>query len=129
MASPLASLFFTEKPNILPDFIVHKINCSRIFNGDDKYTSYVVKIQELENTSVLPDYYVFKNAINCQVYRTDYVTFIPSIEEVDFPLAFQILTFKDAVQFEYLLKAIYRPHNEYCIHTDKKVNEYFSSGS
>ncbi|CAD5121298.1 DgyrCDS9827 [Dimorphilus gyrociliatus] len=33
----------------------------------------------------------------------------------------------NAAQFEYLLKTIYRPHNQYCIHVDKKSKQPFWS--
>ncbi|ESO95950.1 hypothetical protein LOTGIDRAFT_64655, partial [Lottia gigantea] len=41
-------------------------------------------------------------------------------EEQDFPIAFGILVYKDVDQVERLLRAIYRPHNVYCIHIDAK---------
>ncbi|XP_078000547.1 beta-1,3-galactosyl-O-glycosyl-glycoprotein beta-1,6-N-acetylglucosaminyltransferase-like [Glandiceps talaboti] len=41
-------------------------------------------------------------------------------EEVEFPLAFSIVMHKSVHQVEQLLRTIYRPHNVYCIHVDKK---------
>ncbi len=35
--------------------------------------------------------------------------------ELNFPIAFSILTYNQAEQFERLLRAIYRPHNIYCV--------------
>ncbi len=35
--------------------------------------------------------------------------------ELRFPIAFSILTYDNAEQFERLLRAIYRPHNLYCV--------------
>ncbi|ESO84451.1 hypothetical protein LOTGIDRAFT_179636 [Lottia gigantea] len=43
-------------------------------------------------------------------------------EEAKFPLAFSIMMYKDANQVEELLRAIYRPHNYYCIHVDAKAD-------
>ncbi|KAK7104117.1 N-acetyllactosaminide beta-1,6-N-acetylglucosaminyl-transferase-like [Littorina saxatilis] len=43
-----------------------------------------------------------------------------SEEELSFPLAFSLLVYRDADQVERLLRAIYRPHNVYCIHVDRK---------
>ncbi|XP_014787833.2 beta-1,3-galactosyl-O-glycosyl-glycoprotein beta-1,6-N-acetylglucosaminyltransferase [Octopus bimaculoides] len=40
-------------------------------------------------------------------------------EEKDFPLAYSIVLYKEPDQVEHLLRAIYRPHNYYCIHVDK----------
>ncbi|XP_041370615.1 N-acetyllactosaminide beta-1,6-N-acetylglucosaminyl-transferase-like [Gigantopelta aegis] len=59
---------------------------------------------------------------DCEDFRTrqDYIM-TSSREELDFPLAFSIVVYKDVVQFERLLRAIYRPHNYYCIHVDVKA--------
>lgn len=43
-------------------------------------------------------------------------------EEREFPLAFSVVLYKEAVQVENLLRAIYRPHNYYCIHIDRSSN-------
>ena len=50
-----------------------------------------------------------------------YITSPSSEEEKNFPLAFDILVFKDIEQFERLLRAVYRPQNIYCVHVDKKA--------
>ncbi|XP_067913360.1 N-acetyllactosaminide beta-1,6-N-acetylglucosaminyl-transferase-like [Heterodontus francisci] len=41
-------------------------------------------------------------------------------EEISFPLAFIITVHKEFDTFERLFRAIYRPHNLYCIHVDEK---------
>ena len=38
-----------------------------------------------------------------------------------FPIAYNIVVYKDPVQVERLLHAIYRPKNHYCIHVNAKV--------
>ncbi|TSM36091.1 Beta-1,3-galactosyl-O-glycosyl-glycoprotein beta-1,6-N-acetylglucosaminyltransferase 7 [Bagarius yarrelli] len=48
---------------------------------------------------------------------------ILSKEEEDFPLAFIITIHKDLEVFARLLRAIYAPHNIYCIHIDAKASE------
>ncbi|KAJ8310511.1 hypothetical protein KUTeg_012376 [Tegillarca granosa] len=48
-----------------------------------------------------------------------------TLEEKDFPIAYSIMVFKDFVQFERLLRAIYRPQNYYCIHVDLKSDNFF----
>ena len=45
--------------------------------------------------------------------------------ELDFPLAFSILTFEHVEQLERLVRAIYRPHNLYCIHVDGNSGPVF----
>ena len=44
-----------------------------------------------------------------------------------FPLAFNILTHRDADQLARLLRALYRPHNVYCIHVDAHSSPVFQS--
>ncbi|ESO98133.1 hypothetical protein LOTGIDRAFT_70416, partial [Lottia gigantea] len=39
-------------------------------------------------------------------------------EERNFPIAYNILLHKDFIQSEFLLRAIYRPQNYYCVHVD-----------
>ncbi|XP_078084912.1 N-acetyllactosaminide beta-1,6-N-acetylglucosaminyl-transferase-like isoform X2 [Mustelus asterias] len=46
-------------------------------------------------------------------------------EEKSFPLAFIITVHKEFDTFESLFKAIYRPHNLYCIHVDEKSPGHF----
>ena len=42
-------------------------------------------------------------------------------EEIEFPLAFGMKMHTSPEQAEQLLRTIYRPHNVYCIHVDKKA--------
>ena len=44
-------------------------------------------------------------------------------EELDFPLAFGVKMHTAPEQAEQLLRTIYRPHNVYCIHVDKKADD------
>ncbi|XP_048473387.1 N-acetyllactosaminide beta-1,6-N-acetylglucosaminyl-transferase-like isoform X1 [Rhincodon typus] len=46
-------------------------------------------------------------------------------EETNFPLAFIMTVHKEFETFESLFKAIYRPHNLYCIHVDEKSPAQF----
>ncbi|XP_046561646.1 beta-1,3-galactosyl-O-glycosyl-glycoprotein beta-1,6-N-acetylglucosaminyltransferase-like [Haliotis rubra] len=45
--------------------------------------------------------------------------------ELDFPIAYSILIFKDFDQFVSLLEAIWRPQNVYCVHVDGKSSHMF----
>lgn len=108
----------------IPKFIVEDINCKRIFNRDERYISV---LEDLESHSKLPyfkkmDYEYESISKNCKEYRKSYVTKFLSYEEVNYPLAFQIIMYKDVAQLEILLKEIYRPQNEYCIHVDRKAH-------
>ncbi|TPP57915.1 Glycosyltransferase 14 family member [Fasciola gigantica] len=47
-------------------------------------------------------------------------------EELKFPLAFSLIVYRDIDRAIRLLRTIYRPHNYYCIHVDKKASaSYF----
>jgi hypothetical protein len=48
-----------------------------------------------------------------------------SEEEINFPIAYSILTYFNTEQFERLLRVIYRSHNIYCIHIDLKSSKEF----
>ena len=52
--------------------------------------------------------------------------FYISQEEIDFPLAYIFIVYTNARQVVRLLKAIYRPHNLYCIHPDARQGERFA---
>ena len=52
--------------------------------------------------------------------------FYISQEEIDFPLAYIFIVYTNARQVVRLLKAIYRPHNLYCIHPDARRGEEFA---
>ncbi|VDP86111.1 unnamed protein product [Echinostoma caproni] len=46
-------------------------------------------------------------------------------EEREFPLAFSLIVYTDADRVLRLFRAIYRPHNYYCIHIDRKSKPEF----
>ena len=52
--------------------------------------------------------------------------FYISPEELEFPLAFTFVVYTSPEQIVRLLKAIYRPHNLYCIHPDASKGEEFA---
>ncbi|XP_048757687.1 beta-1,3-galactosyl-O-glycosyl-glycoprotein beta-1,6-N-acetylglucosaminyltransferase 3-like isoform X2 [Ostrea edulis] len=101
--------------------IVHEVNCQQIIDGDEEYIS-VVNIAISERIYTFPtDKEMGDLAQNCEKFLEvyNYKYFFVSTEELDFPIAYTILTYKDAIQTEKLLRAIYRPHNLYCIHVDR----------
>ncbi|KAG9353699.1 hypothetical protein JZ751_011821 [Albula glossodonta] len=48
-----------------------------------------------------------------------------SNEERDFPLAYSLVVHKHASMVERILRAVYMPHNVYCIHYDRKSSKRF----
>ncbi|XP_064597380.1 beta-1,3-galactosyl-O-glycosyl-glycoprotein beta-1,6-N-acetylglucosaminyltransferase-like [Liolophura sinensis] len=57
-----------------------------------------------------------------------YITDHLSTEEMNFPIAFSIIMYKDIEQTERLLRAIYQPQNYYCIHVDGKSEDSIKNG-
>ncbi|XP_070603347.1 N-acetyllactosaminide beta-1,6-N-acetylglucosaminyl-transferase [Erythrolamprus reginae] len=62
-------------------------------------------------------------AASCEDYVTGshYVTRTVSAEEAAFPLAYIFTLHKEVTTFERLFRAIYAPHNVYCVHVDEKA--------
>ncbi|ESP05524.1 hypothetical protein LOTGIDRAFT_103000 [Lottia gigantea] len=58
--------------------------------------------------------------LNCSEFRKvyGYDDYSISEEERNFPIAYNILLHTDFIQAEFLLRAIYRPQNYYCVHVD-----------
>ncbi|CAH8599644.1 unnamed protein product [Schistosoma turkestanicum] len=62
-------------------------------------------------------------SINNQAYLLNNYTYIVTKEELEFPLAFSLIIYRDYDRAYRLIQIIYRPHNFYCIHIDKKSSE------
>jgi hypothetical protein len=76
---------------------------------------------------VLPDAnFVFDKSM-CSLYTElrGFSNYTVHPFETSFPLAFTILTYDNAEQFERLMRVIYRPHNVYCVHVDSKSAQTF----
>ena len=106
------------------------INCARIFNDDKaeiEKAGSIIKFHQY--FKLVPDSNFIFGQDKCPIFlktwqhNFDYI----SKEEIDFPLAFTILTYQHAEQFQRFLKSIYRPHNIYCIHVDNKSKSEFKS--
>ena len=69
---------------------------------------------------ILSDHIYINLTKNCTDFklRRGYVMETLSEESAAFPLAYSILFYKDLMQVERLLRAIYRPNNIYCLHMD-----------
>ncbi|XP_060723102.1 beta-1,3-galactosyl-O-glycosyl-glycoprotein beta-1,6-N-acetylglucosaminyltransferase 7-like [Tachysurus vachellii] len=63
------------------------------------------------------------NSLKCKHIQSEHHFIMKTLskEEEDYPLAFIITIYKDLEMFVRLLRAIYAPHNVYCIHIDDKA--------
>ncbi|XP_064396366.1 beta-1,3-galactosyl-O-glycosyl-glycoprotein beta-1,6-N-acetylglucosaminyltransferase 4-like [Halichondria panicea] len=104
----------------------NEFNCSLLFKGDAEE---IAKAKSIDNKSKWPvpsDDEFYKLADSCdwikkELDRDYYV----SEQERQFPLAFALSVYQSPYQIFRFLKVIYRPHNSYCIHYDKKSSEPF----
>lgn len=98
------------------------IDCSLLIKGDHSERLKAVKFQDANPKRAIPESEYIARVQECHnfIAENDYYISSPLPGEIDFPLAFSILMYKDIEQFERLLRAIYRPQNFYCIHVDRK---------
>ncbi|XP_011664796.2 beta-1,3-galactosyl-O-glycosyl-glycoprotein beta-1,6-N-acetylglucosaminyltransferase 4-like [Strongylocentrotus purpuratus] len=103
------------------------VNCSAVFEEDVQEIARVDAMLKKERQKskkgeidIASDTLVANFTQNCENYRTirGFPTKVLSKEEEEFPLAFIILTHKNAAQVELLFRAIYQPHNVYAFHPD-----------
>ena len=66
---------------------------------------------------------VFSRSRRCELDWPQYGEI--SSEERDLPLAYFLTVYTDARILELTLATIFRPHNSYCLHIDKKAGEMF----
>ncbi|XP_050403324.1 N-acetyllactosaminide beta-1,6-N-acetylglucosaminyl-transferase [Patella vulgata] len=71
--------------------------------------------------AVLPEAYIPLTS-SCSKYISNrgFLVHNSTKREESFPIAFTLMVYKHVEQVERLLKAIYRPHNVYCVHVDSK---------
>ena len=107
----------------------HNYSCQKLINGD-RSEAVRVRSMKVNDVFTIPDLRYVTLASNCTnfVKNRGYITAPLSAAEENFPLAFSILMYKDVEQFERLLRAIYRPHNFYCVHIDGKAKYTIKKG-
>ncbi len=103
-----------------PTKSLNQLDCSSIFNGKGN-----LKYGE-EKLPVPSDDEFYRQANSCAwiLNQLDPGYYV-SEEEKQFPLAFAISVYQSPYQIFRFLKVIYRPHNLYCLHYDKKSTEAF----
>ena len=105
-------------------------SCERLFNGDKEERQ---RIRHFLNSWRPPkDTETIESLKNCQHIKKDFMdNFYISEKERNFPLAFQMPLYYQQnflLQDIRLLKYLYRPHNIYCIHVDKKSPKWWTDG-
>ena len=88
-------------------------------------------VYERPHEPLIADDYVHLATADCNCFRSRLGYFTSadtSAEERAFPIAFSLLTYENLEQTERLLRLIYRPHNVYCIHVDRKSPDKMHRG-
>ncbi|KAL4221385.1 hypothetical protein ACF0H5_019643 [Mactra antiquata] len=105
-----------------PMAILGDIDCSAIIRHDETELAKARGVmQQLTRRSIPVEKYA--RTVDCENFRggRGYVEHPLSQIELNFPLAFGLIVYRDVEQIERLIRSIYRPHNFYCIHIDSKL--------
>ncbi|XP_062310817.1 beta-1,3-galactosyl-O-glycosyl-glycoprotein beta-1,6-N-acetylglucosaminyltransferase 4 [Osmerus eperlanus] len=99
----------------------YNINCRAIYNLDPVEIGKSLEIRRKVIVDLEDDSVVSLTA-DCERYveARGYDLMSVSEEERTFPLAYSLVVHKNAPMVERILRAIYTPHNVYCIHYDQK---------
>ncbi|KAL8586565.1 hypothetical protein ACOMHN_053918 [Nucella lapillus] len=99
------------------------VNCSRVWEGDGGEVEKALGFQDSILPARRPAGFYQNITSDCRRYRQQ-AGYIESVseEEREFPLAFSVMVYKEMEQVERLLRAVYRPHNAYCLHLDLKAS-------
>uniref|UniRef100_A0A914UPE5 Uncharacterized protein n=1 Tax=Plectus sambesii TaxID=2011161 RepID=A0A914UPE5_9BILA len=108
--------FETDQPVFTPYKSAHAYNCSAIFDGK---LAVIRKAQRYMSIKMFSPY-IAPVKDKCAEFPLINHPHLP--EEVNFPIAYSILAFRNFDQFFRLFTAIYRPWNSYCIHVDSKAS-------
>ncbi|XP_061077227.1 beta-1,3-galactosyl-O-glycosyl-glycoprotein beta-1,6-N-acetylglucosaminyltransferase 3-like [Conger conger] len=117
-------------PHLLGEDEGGLLACSAIIRGDIEgiEESNLSRLLASRKKSRLLSEAFFLNATrDCGAYVRErkFLTSTPSREETEFPIAYSMVVHEKIEMFERLLRAIYVPHNVYCVHVDLKSPDAF----
>ncbi|XP_053386183.1 beta-1,3-galactosyl-O-glycosyl-glycoprotein beta-1,6-N-acetylglucosaminyltransferase-like [Mercenaria mercenaria] len=105
-----------------PKRLVRDVDCVAILNGDKLEIKKANKLMKTGNKSqkLITDREYIQLTADCDSFKRtrSYDNYFSSREEVELPIAYSILLYKDVEQAERLLRAIYTPQNYFCLHVD-----------
>lgn len=109
-------------PIIVRDLV--PVNCFRLIQGDAAEQRRAAQYQKFHQKTTLSNEGYTNMTSDCAKFikTRGYFTYPTSNDEVNYPLAFDMLVSKDVELFERLLRAVYRPQNVYCVHVDGKAD-------
>ena len=99
---------------------VFQVNCRAIIDGDKGEIKKALAVMINATKRIMNDSQYIHLTDDCDTFMQTrgYNDQTLLKEEIDFPIAYSILLYQDVGQAEQLLRAIYKPHNYYCIHVD-----------
>uniref|UniRef100_A0A9J7WW08 Beta-1,3-galactosyl-O-glycosyl-glycoprotein beta-1,6-N-acetylglucosaminyltransferase 4-like n=1 Tax=Cyprinus carpio carpio TaxID=630221 RepID=A0A9J7WW08_CYPCA len=109
--------------------VQYRINCTEIYEMEPVELGKTLIIRKQKSYVGPTDEAVVNATSDCDwfVKSRGYNATQGSDFEREFPLAFSLVVHQDAALVERLLRAIYMPHNIYCIHYDLKSSADFIS--
>ncbi|XP_073727454.1 beta-1,3-galactosyl-O-glycosyl-glycoprotein beta-1,6-N-acetylglucosaminyltransferase 4-like [Misgurnus anguillicaudatus] len=107
--------------------VKYGINCSAIYDSEPVEVAKSVFIRKNKSYVGPTDMNIVNATSDCDQFITSkgYGAVQSSESEREFPIAYSLVVHKDAGLVERLLRAIYMPHNVYCIHYDLKSSDDF----
>ncbi|XP_026090433.1 beta-1,3-galactosyl-O-glycosyl-glycoprotein beta-1,6-N-acetylglucosaminyltransferase 4 [Carassius auratus] len=116
----------SERPRLT---VRYNINCTAIYEMEPVELGKTLEIRKQKSYIGPTDEAVVNATSDCDqfVMSRGYDKIQGSDFEREFPLAFSLVVHQDAALVERLLRAIYMPHNIYCIHYDLKSSDDFIS--
>ncbi|KAK3089238.1 hypothetical protein FSP39_002035 [Pinctada imbricata] len=103
---------------------VYKVSCAKVIEGDKTEITKAQTLMRETKSFRISDESFINLTRDCQRFREsrDYDTIPVSKEELEFPIAYNLLLYRDVDQTERLLRAIYRKQNIYCLHVDASAS-------
>ena len=97
------------------------IHCSSLFNKNSTASTKVKYQSKMCRRKPIKDFHFINITTDCEKFKQKrgYILESNITKEDYFPIAYSILFYKELEQVEFLLRAIYRPQNIYCLHLDK----------
>ncbi|XP_056587569.1 beta-1,3-galactosyl-O-glycosyl-glycoprotein beta-1,6-N-acetylglucosaminyltransferase 4-like [Triplophysa dalaica] len=109
--------------------VKYGINCSAIYDMDPMELGKSLIVRKNKRYVGPSDMNIVNAVSDCDLFVVSqgFNEIQGSEFEREFPLAYSLVVHKNADLVERLLRAIYMPHNVYCIHYDQKSSDDFKS--
>ncbi|XP_077088906.1 beta-1,3-galactosyl-O-glycosyl-glycoprotein beta-1,6-N-acetylglucosaminyltransferase 4-like [Siphateles boraxobius] len=108
--------------------VQYGINCTAIYEMEPVEVGKTLAIRKQKSYVPATDQTIADATSGCDLFASQGYDAIQGTEfEREFPIAYSLVVHQDAALVERMLRAIYMPHNIYCIHYDLKSSADFIS--